>query len=139
VAERLRLGDRGAGLADDDAQLALEHHLAVAQWLADARAGRKVGVGRLQQVERLRGHRQLELLAERMEVVPQRNDLGRLGRREEPHAREQEHAACRLRALEHVAAVLVHGIAFERAEARFAAVFETDPPLLLLLLHVAFP
>jgi hypothetical protein len=130
--EASRLGNCGAGLADDDAELALEHHLAFAQRLADGLAGGEEGVGRLQQVQRLGRHRQLELLAERVEVVPQRDDLGGLGGRERLELVQREHAAGRLRRGEHVAAVLAHMLAVQRAEARLAGAFEADPSLRLL-------
>src|SRR5438045_1915471 len=57
-----------------------------------------------------------ELRAERMEVVPQRDDLRRRTRGEQSHVRPHERDARRLRRCEHVAGVLDDPSAVERAE-----------------------
>ena len=77
-------GYPAAGLSDDDAEFALVGGFAVIGGGArNYRAGcRDAGRG-LQQIQRLRRLRLLQLGGERVEIIPERHDLGRRGRRQQ--------------------------------------------------------
>jgi len=127
VVQRIALRDAAGTLADHDAELAFEHDLAVAARLADQIAGVRERVRRLQQIQRLGRHRELELLAQGCEVVPQRDDLARLAGHQQLDAGHREQRAGGLGGAVHVAAVHPYRLALERAETDPASLFEAHP------------
>jgi hypothetical protein len=121
------LADLLAGAADHDAQFAFEHHLQAAAGVPDGAAGLEVGVRRLHQVQRFGRRGKIELVAQRLEVVPQGDDLGGLHRHEQAHVGQRDRAVTTVGKFEHVAVPDPHALAFERAESHGAAFEEAHP------------
>src|SRR5204863_9007259 len=117
MLDRLALRHAARALADDDAELALVHHLsAVGFRPADRLAVREERIVAFEEIQGLGRHRVIELREELMIVVDERDDLARHARREELRAGEGDRLGGRLRTREHAARVHADVVAFELSE-----------------------
>ena len=114
--------------ADDDAEFAFEHHLAViAHGAAHGRVG--IGVGRrgLDEIQRLLRFRQTELGPQGAEVVPQRDHLRGPRRCHHPDGAERHAFGRGRRTFEHVAGVNRHRAVGQGAELGRPIALEAHP------------
>src|SRR5262249_34314565 len=120
--------DRAGGLADDDAEFALIGGLAgIGGGAADDGAGGGDRRRGLQQVKRLRRLGLIKLGGERVKIIPQRDDLARVGRRQQLDVVERKRLAAGPGRAEHVAVMDGDALARQRAETGFAVVTKTKP------------
>ncbi len=102
----LRLAHVEALFADHHPKLAFVQNPAVVGLRAtNGLAGRMIGIGRLEEIQRLIGPLKIILRRELMKIVPQADHLARLARREHAHVRKLDGFAGGFRAREHVAVV----------------------------------
>ena len=128
VARRFRLAHVGAAPADDDAELALVDDLAgIGFRPPDRLAVRVVGVGRLDEIERLLRLLKVVLGGELVEIVPKADHLARAAGRQDAHGAERDALARRLRRREHVSSVHGDDAVRERAESDLVASREPQP------------
>src|SRR4029453_17421285 len=83
--------------------------------------------GGLQEIKRFRRLRLAELGGQRVKIIPERDDLARLGRVQQRDVVEIKHASVGPVSTEHVAVMDGDAIARKRSETGLAVVAETKP------------
>ena len=128
VVAGLGFGDVEAFLADDDAEFALVDDLSgIGGRTLDRLARRPIGIRGFQEPERLLRPGKIVLGRELVEIVPQADHLRRIARGADLDLGELYSLPVRLRAGEQIALVNRDCLAFQRAEAGFSTLLETDP------------